>query len=128
MDYLIVALLLISIGSMRFYWVQNDEAPIEYSMIGKLLLQLLPVISFIFLTILISNIGDLKWYWSLIISILAVLVLSNIFANIYSSSILGVKTKPQISLRAGGIVRYHVHIINAIITFALGLILFFIYL
>jgi len=119
-------LFLISIGSMSIHRTKNADAMIENSFGGKLLLTVFSLIPFVFLTIVISNIGNLKWYWSFIISIIIIFMLSGILTDIYSS-ILGYKSKPSLSLRAGGHVRYNLHIFDAIITFVLGLILYIVF-
>lgn len=119
-------LFLISIGSMNIHRTKNSTAMIENSISGKLLLLLLPLLSFVFLTISISNIGHLKWYLSIIISIISVFLLAGLLANIYSS-ILGFKSKPSLSIQAGGYVRHNLHIIDSLITLCLGIILFLIF-
>lgn len=73
----------------------------------------------------LSEIWELKWFWNILISIVLVFVLSNILAGFYSS-ILGYKTKPHLSLLQGGYVRNNIHIVDALITFTIGVIIYFI--
>ena len=123
MEYLSILLLLISIGSMIIHRIKNEDALIENSISGKLLLTIIPLISFVLITNLISTILSIKWYWSIFIGIIIIFVLSGVLANFYSS-ILGYKTKPKLSLIAGGYVKHNLHIIDSVITFILGLILY----
>lgn len=125
LQIIIAMLFLISIGSMNIHRKINSNAMIENSITGKLLLTVLPFLSLVFLTITISNIGHLKWYLSILISIISVFLLSGLLANIYSS-VLGFKSKPSLSIEAGGYVRQKVHIIDSLITFCLGILLFLI--
>jgi hypothetical protein len=128
MKYLQIAsiiLFLISIGSMRIHRIKNADAMIESSIIGKLLLSLVSLLSFIMLFFSFENINNSKWYWNFGISIMLTLFLSEILAKIYSS-VLGVKSKPSISIRAGGYVRHNINIIDAIITLIVALTLFII--
>ncbi len=120
-----VVLFLISIGSMRIHRLKNADAMIESSRIGKSLLSAVSLLSFIMLFFTVENINQFKWYWNFGISILLTLFLSEMLANIYSS-LLGIKSKPSMSIRAGGYVRHNINIIDAIITLIFGLILFII--
>ena len=115
-------LFLVSIGSMSIHRAKNEDAMIESSISGKLFLTVLPLISFALLALIINNIGKLKWYYSLIIAVLCVVVLSRIFAKIYSP-FLGYKSKPYPNLRTGTYDRRNLYIIDTLITFGLGLIL-----
>lgn len=126
MEYLSILLLLISIGSMNIHRVKNADAMIENSISGKLLLTIIPLISFIIIANLISKILSLKWYWGTFIAIIGVFILSGLLSKFYSL-FLGYKTKPQLSLIAGGYVKHNLHIIDSVITFILGLILFFLF-
>ena len=65
MEYLSILLLLISIGSMIIHRIKNEDALIENSISGKLLLTIIPLISFVLITNLISTILSIKWYWSI---------------------------------------------------------------
>jgi len=121
MLYLSLLLFLISIGSMILQRAKNPDALIEGSLNGKLLITLGSFLPFIMLFFTIRELWELKWYWNILISIILTYVLSRLLAKFYSS-ILGYKTKPQPPLY----VRYNMHIIDAIITFAVGLIIFFI--
>lgn len=118
-------LFLISIGSMRIHRTKNADAMIENSISGKLLLSALPLLSFVMLILNLNNITNIKWYWNFVIATLFTFLLSVLLANIYSS-ILGYKSKPSISLMAGGYVKHNLHIIDAIITFVIGIILYFV--
>lgn len=120
-----IILFLISIGSMRIHRIKNADAMIESSRIGKSLLSLVSLLSFIMLFFTVENINHSKWYWNFGISILLTLFLSEMLANIYSS-VLGIKSKPSMSIRTGGYVRHNINIIDAIITLIVGLILFII--
>lgn len=125
LQIIITVLFLISIGSMRIHRVKNADAMIESSIIGKSLLSMVSLLSFIMLFFTVENINNSKWYWNFGISILLTLFLSEMLANIYSS-ILGIKSKPSMSIRTGGYVRHNINIIDAIITLIVGLILFII--
>jgi len=126
MKYLQIAsiiLFLISIGSMRIHRIKNADAMIESSRIGKLLLSMVSLLSFMLLFFNVENINHSKWYWNFGISILLTLFLSEMLANIYSS-VLGIKSKPSMSIRTGGYVKHNINIIDAIITLIGGIILF----
>ena len=110
---------------MRIHRMKNADAMIESSIIGKSLLSMVSLLSFIMLFFTVENINHSKWYWNFGISILLTLFLSEMLANIYSS-VLGIKSKPSMSIRTGGYVRHNINIIDAIITLTVGLILFFI--
>lgn len=125
MLYISIILFLISIGSMSLQRAKNPDAMIENSSSGMLIMTITSILPFTMLFLTISEIWELKWYWNILISIILTFVLSNILANLYSS-ILGYKTKPQLSLVQGGYVRHNIHIVDAIITFAVGLIIYFI--
>jgi len=125
LQIVITVLFLISIGSMRIHRVKNADAMIESSIIGKSLLSMVSLLSFIMLFFTVENINNSKWYWNFGISILLTLFLSEMLANIYSS-VLGIKSKPSMSIRTGGYVRHNINIIDAIITLIVGLILFII--
>lgn len=118
-----IVLFLVSIGSMRIHRIKNADAMIESSIIGKSLLSAVSLISFILLFFSIENINHYKWYWNFGISILLVLFLPEIFAKIYSS-ILGVKSKPLMSIKSGGFIRHNIHIADAIITLFVAVLLF----
>ena len=118
-----IILFLISIGSMRIHRIKNADAMIESSRIGKLLLSMVSLLSFMLLFFSVENINHSKWYWNFGISILLTLFLSEMLANIYSS-VLGIKSKPSMSIRTGGYVKHNINIIDAIITLIGGIILF----
>jgi len=125
MLYVCLLLFLISIGSIRLQIEKNPDAIIMFSVSGKLLLIFFTIIELIMIVITVCSITALHWFWSLIISILGALFLSNFLATFYSS-ILGVKSKPTLSLMTGTYVRYNIHAIDAIITFIVGFILYLI--
>lgn len=118
-----IILFLISIGSMRIHRIKNEDAMIESSIIGKSLLSAVSLLSFIMLFFSVENINHSKWYWNLGISIVLTFLLSEIFANIYSS-VLGIKSKPSMSIRTGSYVRHNINVIDAIITLVMALVLF----
>lgn len=118
-------LLLISIGSMRIHRTKNADAMIENSISGKLLLSALPLSAFVLLVLNLNNIINIKWYWNFGIATFFTFLLSVLLANIYSS-ILGFKSKPSPSLMTGTYVKHNLHIIDAVITFVIGLILYFV--
>jgi hypothetical protein len=128
MKYLQIASIvffLISMGSMRIHRIKNTDAMIESSLIGKSLLSGMTLLSFIMLFISVENINHATWYWNFGISILLTFFLSEILAKIYCT-VLGVKSKPSMSIRSGGYVRHNINIIDAIITLIVALILFMI--
>lgn len=125
MLYFSLLLFLISIGSISLQRTQNPDAMIEYSSNGMLIMTLGSILPFIMFYFTISELWELKWFWNILISIILTFILSNILEGFYSS-ILGYKTKPQLSLLEGGYVRHKIHIDGAIITFLIGTIVFFI--
>ena len=125
MLYLSLLLFLVSIGSMSLQRAKNPDAMIENSSNGMLLMTIGSILPFIMLYFTISELWELKWYWNILISIILTFILSNILAGFYSS-LLGYKTKPQLSLLEGGYVRHNIHIVDALITFVIGAIVFFI--
>ena len=110
---------------MRIHRIKNADAMIENSTIGKSLLSGVSLLSFVMLFLNVNNINHSKWYWNFGISILLTFLLSEMFAKIYSS-VLGIKSKPSMSIRAGGYVRHNINIIDAIITLIVALVLFII--
>jgi hypothetical protein len=110
---------------MRIHRIKNADAMIENSTIGKSLLSVVSLLSFVMLFLNVNNINHAKWYWNFGISILLTFLLSEMFAKIYSS-VLGIKSKPSMSIRAGGYVRHNINIIDAIITLIVALVLFII--
>ena len=120
-----LVLFLISIGSIRLQRTKNPDAMIEFSMGGNLLLSVLPLFAFVMVILNLNNITNIKWYWNFIIAILFNFPLSVLLANIYSS-FLGYKSKPSLSLITFDYVKHNLHIIDAIITFVIGLILYFV--
>lgn len=125
MLYISILLFLISIGSMSLQRAKNPDAMVENSSSGMFLMTLGSVLPFIMLFFTVNELWELKWYWNVLISIGLTFLLSQILASLYCS-ILGYKTKPQFSLLQGGYVRHNIHIIDAIITFVIGIIIFFI--
>lgn len=125
MLYLSLLLFLISIGSMSLQRTKNPDAMIENSSNGMFLMTIGSILPFVMLLLTISELWELKWYWNILISIILTFMLSRFLAGFYSS-ILGYKTKPQLSLLEGGYIRHNIHIIDAIITFVIGMIVFFI--
>lgn len=125
MLYLSLLLFLISIGSMSLQRTKNPDAMIENSSNGMFLMTIGSILPFVMLLLTISELWELKWYWNILISIILTFMLSSFLARFYSS-ILGYKTKPQLSLLEGGYIRHNIHIIDAIITFVIGMIVFFI--
>jgi hypothetical protein len=117
-----IVLFLISIGSMRIHKIKNADAMIESTIIGKLLLSGVSLLSFIMLFLSVESINHSKWYWNFGISIVLTFLLSEIFANIYSS-VLGIKSKPSMSIRTGSYVRHNINIIDAIITLIVAIVL-----
>lgn len=117
---------LISIRSMMLHRNQNHDARIEASIGGKLILTTFSLLSFIMMTIIISKVGNLKWYFSTPISIFIVLIFSFPVTSIYNS-IFGILSKPTLSYFTGRMERNNLYIIDALITFGIGFILFLIF-
>ena len=107
---------------MRIHKIKNADAMIESTIIGKLLLSGVSLLSFIMLFLSVESINHSKWYWNFGISIVLTFLLSEIFANIYSS-VLGIKSKPSMSIRTGSYVRHNINIIDAIITLIVAIVL-----
>lgn len=118
-------LFLISIGSIKIHRSKNADAMIENRAGGKLLFTALYLVAFVIIVDLISDIVNIKWFWSFLIAILFELFLSKLLALFYSS-LLGYKSKPHLSLSTLDYVRSNLHIIDALITFGLGFILYLI--
>ena len=116
MIYICLLLFLISIGSIR---LQIENFFFMFSISNKLLWILFAIIELIMIVLTIYSITKLHWFWSLIISIFGVLLLSNLFAECYRF-ILSI-----ISI-VSSITRYNLSIIDTIITFVAGLILYLI--
>lgn len=114
---------IISIGSILRQRELNADAIINTSVSGRLFLMALPLASFILLIICVAKITTLRWFWNIPIAFVIHIVLWNFLTDIYSSSV-GAKTKPQLSLFEGKMVRYNNYFIDAIITFGLGIIIF----
>lgn len=91
----------------------------------KLFENIFRTISAIFIILIISNILNIKWYWSiliyLIISYPLIMFLSPSYFRYF-----GYKTKPKFNLALGKYIREEVYIIDAFITFLLGVIFFII--
>jgi hypothetical protein len=117
-------LFLISFGSILKHRVENPDSIMEGFLLGKQLLFLCVLLPLIMLFISINSLSDLKWYWNLII-VWVITGFKDIFSTLYSI-FFGYKSKPTLDLIAGGMVRYNIYIIDALITFVLGLILFLI--
>lgn len=121
LSIIILILFIISQGSIAIHRLKNADAISEHTMSGFLvILTFLPLLMIVLSLIYLM---DLKWYWSTIFSFLLTRLFSVSLAEIYSS-IFGYKSKPQLSLRAGGMVKHNLHIVDFFITFFLGLILF----
>jgi hypothetical protein len=118
-------LFLISQGSRDLHRIKNPDSFIELTSNGQTKLLVLTFLSFVMLNISINELLSFKWYWVLIIAFVLNLVMSRIFAQLYSP-IFGYKTKPQFSLRAGGDVRHNLHIYDCVITLILGTIIYFV--
>ena len=119
---LCIVLFIISIGSINKHRKKNPDSIAESSFKGKLLLFICTLLPFITLIISVSTLFDLKWYWSLIISFIGIFFLQDGLSTLYCS-IFGYKTKPHLSLFEGKMVRYNMQIVDAVITFVIGLIL-----
>lgn len=124
MDYVIIILLLISIGSMHSQRTKNSSARIESSLVGQLFFIIVFLISISIMANRISSILSIRWYWSGAISIILIFLFSVFLANLYSS-ILGVKSKPQLSILEGEYVRHRLPLIDSLITLIVGVILYF---
>jgi hypothetical protein len=123
MLYLSALLFLISIGSMNLQRTKNPDAMIESSTNGSLFMSLGSILPFVMLFFTMSAIWELKWFWNILISTILTFMLSTFLAGFYCS-ILGYRSKPQFSLIVGGYVRHNIHIVDAIITFAVGVVIF----
>lgn len=121
--FLSAALFIISIGSVYKQKEKHPDSLIVNSEIGKIKLFLLILLATIMLIITANTILDFKWYWNLIILFIMYVFTSDILVRIYSS-LFGYKSRPLMSLAAGGRIRHNIYIIDAVITFAIGFILF----
>ena len=128
MNYILIGsviLFIMSIGSMNKHRAKNSDSMMENSINGNIILSLFTLLPFIMLVITVNKILDFKWYWNLIISFVISALTWDTLSSIYSS-LFGYKSKPSMSLQAGGYVRHNIYIIDALITFGLGLIIYLI--
>lgn len=120
-----LVLFLISQGSISIHRLKNSDALAENTAKGQILLSFLTLLPFTMMVVNLNNLIGIKWYWSILIAFLISKILSVTLAEIYSS-ILGFKSKPQFSLRGGGMVKQNLHLVDFVITFLIGLVLFLI--
>jgi hypothetical protein len=123
MNYFIIFLHIISVGSLSLHRHKNPDAIAENTLNGKFLLSLPILISYYFITYLFIKTLNIKWYWSFILTYLLINFFSIKFAYYYSIY-LGYKSKPRLSLIEGRYVKSNLYIIDSIITFVLGFLLY----
>jgi hypothetical protein len=128
MNYILIIsgiLFLISLGSTNIHRSKNQDALIENTPGGNLLIMSFYIIPIVLLTISITSLWGIKWYWSTLIVIPSSFTVAVILANIYSS-IFGFKSKRGINWSTGDLERRNLHYIDAAITLGLGIIIFLI--
>lgn len=120
--YISASLFVICIGSITMQRVKNPDAAIEFTLSGKLILSLIPMIAFVFLVITVSKIVNLKWYWSILVSFITYLFTWRFLTRNYCL-FFGIKTKPFFSFTEGKIIRANVHLEDAILTLVVGVVM-----
>lgn len=128
MNYLLIIsgiFFLISVGSTTIHRTKNSDALIEYSVGGKFLIFMFYIIPITFLTIIITNIWSVKWYWSALIVIISSFTVAVILAGAYSSN-FGYKSKRGINWSTGEFGKRNLHYMDSAITLVLGIIMFII--
>jgi hypothetical protein len=128
MEYLEIVsfiLFLISSGSMHIHIEKNADGMIANTDYGKIIFGVFYLITIAFLSIITSDILSQKWYFNILIAFFTDLLLARIIAEIYTP-IFGYKSKPSPNLIFGKHVRHNINILDSLITFGLGFILFFI--
>lgn len=124
MLYISLILFLISKGSIKLHRLKNQDALIEGSTNGKIVLLAISLVQFAMIFKTINDITSFNFFWVLIITIGAEVVFSKLLADLYSS-VLGYKSKPTISYLESGFVKHNLHLVDALITFVIGLIFYF---
>lgn len=124
MIYISLILFLISKGSIKLHRLKNQDALIEGTTNGKIILLAISLVQFALIFKTINDITRLNFFWIFIITIGTEVILSKPLADLYSS-ILGYKSKPTISYMEGGFVKHNLHLVDALITFIIGLIFYF---
>lgn len=120
--YISASLFVICIGSITMQRVKNPDAAIEFTLLGKLILSLMPMIAFVFLVITMSKIVNLKWYWSILVSFITYLFTWRFLTRNYCL-FFGIKTKPFFSFTEGKMIRANVHLEDAILTLVVGVVM-----
>lgn len=123
--YFAAILFIIAIGSILKQRQKNPDAILGSSVSGQLIMYAIPLASFVLLILCLTKITTLMWFWNIPIAFLVHIVSWQYLTDIYSS-VFGIKTKPQISIFQGGMVKHNLHIIDALVTFGLGLVFFII--
>lgn len=118
-------LFIIAIGSILKQRQKNSDAMLGASVFGQLSMYLIPIASFVLLILCITKITTLRWFWNIPIAFLVHTVSWEFLTDFYSS-VFGIKTKPQISIFQGGMVKHNLHFVDALVTFGLGLVFFII--
>ncbi len=119
---------IVSFGSWSNFERQRKNEPIlfESSAIGALIITVTPILCFIMLNLTLNKLIDVSWFWNLLISIVLMVLLSNLLAEIYAL-FLGIKSTKKIDLMTGEMnKKVNIYIMNAFITFGVGVILYFI--
>lgn len=110
----------ISFGSLRLQYSENPDAPINNSDNFTLISIAGVVISLGMIYLVLLKLFHLSWYKNIAILLLLAFVFSSFLAKLYGNT-FGIKTQPQLSLKEGGYVRYHIRAYDALITFIVGL-------
>lgn len=117
---------LISFGSWAHFERQTKGENVRFksSAIGSLIIALVPFLSFVFLNLILNKLSDFHWFWLLIVSIIIMPLLGSPLTEIYSS-VFGYKITKKIDLRTGDInKKINVHMIDAFISFGVGIVLY----
>jgi hypothetical protein len=118
---------LISFGSYTQFEIKKkgEIILIQKSAIGSFIMFLIPLLSILMLNLTLNLLIELNWFLVLIVSIIIAPLLGNPLALIYSH-ILGFKTTKKINLRTlEADKKVNNHLIDAFITFGIGMILYF---
>lgn len=124
LEILSVLLLAISVGSININRAKAKMTNFHIPLLIETLLFGVIILSFVMMTKNNMSLFSLKWYWALGIVFIINMFVSVPITNFYIS-IFGIKSKPQFSLLHGTSMKHNLHIADALITFALGTIVFF---
>jgi|SRR6218665_98142 len=115
-------LFIASTGSMIRHRAINSEN----SAIGCFILLLFTILPFLMLVVAFSSLFGVMWYWALIMAIIANAIFWNMISSICSDLFVHETVKELLLLFAPGYIQRNTYIVDALISFAFGLMLYFI--